>query len=108
MLVGLASMDLPIWIIRRQIVSAINIIVQTSRLRGGPRKITRISEITGMEGDTVSMQDLFVFEQSGVDEEGVAQGHFEACGIRPKCVDKLTSMGIRIPPSVFERRRLEF
>ena len=106
MMVGMANFDLPIWIIRRQIVSAISIIVQTARLRGGPRKIVRISEITGMEGETISMQDLFVFKQTGVDHNEVAQGHFEGCGIRPKCLDKLASMGIKLPQQMFDRRTL--
>ncbi len=106
MMVGMANFDLPIWIIRKQIVSAISIIVQTSRLRGGPRKIIRVSEITGMEGEIVSMQDIFVFKQTGVDANEVATGHFEACGIRPKCLDKLTSMGCKLSPQIFERKTM--
>ena len=106
MMVGMANFDLPIWIIRKQIVSAITIIVQTSRLRGGPRKIIRISEITGMEGEIVSMQDLFVFKQTGVDANEVATGHFESCGIRPKCIDKLTSMGCKLSPNLFDRKTM--
>ena len=106
MMVGMANFDLPIWIIRKQIVSAINIIVQTARLRGGPRKIIRISEITGMEGETVSMQDIFVFKQTGVDANEMAQGHFEACGIRPKCLEKLASMGCKLSPQIFDRKVL--
>lgn len=108
MMVGMNSFDLPIWIIRRQIVSAVDIVIQTQRLRGGARKITKISEITGMEGDTVSMHDLFVFRQTGVDENEVATGYFECCGIRPKCLERLQSMGITFPGNMFERRALEF
>ena len=108
MMVGMAGFDLPIWIIRRQIVDAVDIIIQTSRLTGGLRKIVKISEITGMEGDVVSMHDPFVFRQTGIDENGVAQGRFEACGIRPKCLDKLAAMGIHLPSELFERRTLDF
>src|SRR5206468_1082291 len=68
MMVGMAGFDMPIWIIRRQIASAVQIIVQAARMKGGPRKIIKISEITGMEGDVISMNDLFVFKQTGVDD----------------------------------------
>ena len=84
----MAGFDLPIWIIRRQIASAVQIIVQAARLSGGVRKIIKISEIIGMEGDVVSMQDIFVFKQTGVDEDRVAQGYFTAPGIRPKCLER--------------------
>ncbi len=76
MMVGMAGFDLPIWIIRRQIASAVQIIVQVARLPGGVRKVIKISEITGMEGDVISMHDIFVFKQTGVDEHRVAQGYF--------------------------------
>jgi pilus assembly protein CpaF len=104
MMVGMAGFDLPIWIIRRQIASAIHIVIQASRLPGGARKIVKISEITGMEGDVISMQDLFAFKQTGVDDDRVAQGYFYASGIRPQCLDRLESAGIRLPASLFERR----
>ena len=76
MMVGMAGFDLPIWIIRRQIASAIQIVVQVARLPAAVRKIVKISEITGMEGDVISMHDLFVFKQTGVDAAAVAQGYF--------------------------------
>jgi pilus assembly protein CpaF len=106
MMVGMAGFDLPIWVIRKQIASAINIVVQASRLMGGPRKITRISEITGMEGDVISMHDLFEFVQTGLDEKRVAQGHFRATGMRPECLAKLEACGVGLPPEMFERRKL--
>ena len=106
MMVGMAGFDLPIWIIRRQIASAVQIIVQAARLSGGVRKIIKISEIVGMEGDVVSMQDLFVFKQTGVDEDRAAQGYFFCTGIRPKCLDLFESAGIKLPPDTFERRIL--
>jgi pilus assembly protein CpaF len=104
MMIGMAGFDLPIWIIRRQIASAIQIVVQVARLPGGPRKVVKISEITGMEGDVISMHDLFAFKQTGVDDAGVAQGYFHATGIRPKVLEKLEAAGVRLPLELFERR----
>ena len=106
MMVGMAGFDLPIWIIRRQIASAVQLIVQAARLSGGVRKIIKISEIVGMEGDVVSMQDIFAFKQTGVDEDRVAQGYFFCTGIRPKCLDALESAGVSLPIEMFERRIL--
>jgi pilus assembly protein CpaF len=104
MMVGMAGFDLPIWIIRRQIASAVQIVVQVARLFGGVRRIVKISEITGMEGDVVSMHDIFAFKQTGLDANGVAQGYFFATGIRPKCLERLESCGVRLPTELFERR----
>jgi pilus assembly protein CpaF len=106
MMVGMAGFDLPIWIIRRQIASAIQIVVQVARLPGGGRKVVKISEITGMEGDVTSMHDLFLFKQTGVDDDGGAQGYFCTTGIRPHCLDKLETSGARVPVELFERRIL--
>jgi pilus assembly protein CpaF len=107
MMIGMAGFDLPIWIIRRQIASAVQIIVQVARLSGGIRKIIKISEITGMEGDVISMHDLFGFKQTGVDDERRALGHFFAGGIRPKILERLEAAGCRVPVQIFERRTLE-
>jgi pilus assembly protein CpaF len=104
MMVGMAGFDLPIWIIRRQMASAIQVVVQVSRLFGGARKVVRISEITGMEGDVMSMHDLFAYKQTGVDDNQAAQGYFFASGIRPKCLEKLEVCGVRLPVEMFERR----
>jgi pilus assembly protein CpaF len=106
MMVGMAGFDLPIWIIRRQIASAIHVVVQVARLPGGLRKVIKISEITGMEGDVISMHDLFGFTQTGVDEKHVAQGFFFASGIRPKCTERLDVSGAGLPMEMFERRIL--
>jgi pilus assembly protein CpaF len=105
-MVGMAGFDLPMWVIRRQIASAIHIVVQVSRLLGGSRKVTKISEVTGLEGDNFVMHDLFAFKQTGVDERQVAQGYFHATGIRPQCLDRLASFGVALPPEMFERRML--
>jgi len=93
----MAGMDLPLFAIRNQIASAVDIIVQQSRLRDGTRRITNITEVTGMEGDVVSMQDLFVFETQGqMDSLGRFKGHFKSTGIRPQCLDKIRNNGIAI------------
>jgi len=108
MMVGMAGFDLPIWIIRRQIASAVEIVVQASRLAGGVRKITQISEITGMEGEVISMHDIFKFKQTGLDENGRAVGDFYATGVRPHCLEKLEASGIQLPSDMFEHSRLSF
>jgi len=108
MMVGMAGFDVPIWTIRRQIASAIHIVVQAVRLTGGPRKIVRISEITGMEGDIITMHDLFVFKQTGVNEHRVAEGYFSTTGVRPNCLEQLASAGEHVPNEMFEQRILHF
>lgn len=104
MMVGMAGFDLPIWIIRRQIAAAVDLVVQVNRLPGGVRKVTQISEVTGMEGEIISMQDLFVYRQTGVDEQGVATGHFMSTGVRPYCLERLHARGINLPEDMFEHR----
>jgi pilus assembly protein CpaF len=107
MLIGMAGYDLPIWFIHRQIATAIDIVVQCARLSGGARKVIQVSEVTGAEGEVINMHDIFVFEQTGVDDNKVAQGIFRATGIRPHCLEKLSSNGQQIAPGLFERRILE-
>jgi pilus assembly protein CpaF len=107
MMVGMAGFDMPIWIIRRQIASAIQIVVQLARLPGGVRKVVKVSEITGMEGEVLSMHDLFGFKQTGVGEDGAAEGYFFATGIRPKCLERLEVSGAGLPVEMFERRVLK-
>jgi len=106
MMIGMAGFDLPIWIIRRQVASAIQLIVQVARLPGGVRKIIKISEITGMEGDIISMQDIFGFRQTGVDDDRMTQGHFFSTGIRPHCLERLEISGAGLSMAMFERRVL--
>ncbi len=105
-MVGMAGLELPLWVIRRQIASAIHIIVQTSRMLGGARKVVKVSEVTGMEGDNIVMHDLFAFKQTGVDEKRRAQGYFHTTGIRPQCLERLRALGAGLPPEMFERRIL--
>lgn len=106
MMVGMTGFDLPMWTIRRQIASAINIVVQTARLIGGPRKVTRISEITGMEGDVLSMHDIFTFKQTGLDEQRRAKGYFSATGIRPLLLERFEASGLAISAELFTERIL--
>ena len=105
-MVGMAGLELPIWVIRRQIASAVHVIVQVSRLQGGARKVIKITEVVGMEGDNLTSHDLFVFRQTGVDGERRAQGYFHTTGVRPHYVDRLTAAGFSLPMDVFERRVL--
>ncbi len=103
MMVGMTGVDIPVWTIRRQIASAIDIVIQVVRLTGGPRKIVTVSEITGMEGDIITMHDIFAFEQQGVDENGRAYGQFKATGVRPMCLEQLATAGMHIPTTLFEQ-----
>jgi pilus assembly protein CpaF len=103
----MAGMDLPIRAIREQMASAVDLICQQERMRDGTRKVTTITEVSGMEGDVITMTDLFVFEQTGM-ENGRIMGRMRPTGLRPKFMDKLESAGIQLPPSIFgigERRR---
>ncbi len=106
-MVAMAGFDIPPKALRSQIASAVNIVIQANRLVGGKRRVTRVTEITGMEGDVVQMHDLFVFEQKGVDGEGHAVGHFVCNGIRPKCADRIEHRGIRLPADLFGRRVMD-
>jgi pilus assembly protein CpaF len=106
-MVAMAGYDLPIRALRQQISSAINVIVQAQRLTGGKRKVTRVSEITGMEGDQIQVQDIFVFEQMGVDANGMAVGQFLVTGIRPKCLERIESRGISLPAELFLRKQIQ-
>jgi len=103
-LVNMSGCDLPLSAVRKQIASAVHLIIQASRLQGGPRKVTYITEIVGMEGDTIVMQDIFKFQQQGIGENGKAFGHFESTGVRPKCIEHLESGGVRLPNGLFAQR----
>jgi pilus assembly protein CpaF len=103
-MIMMAGFELPLKAMRTQISSAIDLIIQTSRLQGGPRKITHISEIVGMEQDTVVMQDIYRFDKEGVDEMGRAYGRFISTGIRPTFMPRLEAAGVRLPASAFRER----
>jgi pilus assembly protein CpaF len=103
----MAGMDLPVRAIREQVSSAIDVICQQERMRDGTRKVVTICEVSGMEGDVITMTDIFSFEQTGV-EAGKVIGRLRPTGLRPKFMDKIEATGINLPPSIFgvgERRR---
>jgi pilus assembly protein CpaF len=103
----MAGMDLPVRAIREQVSSAVDVICQQERMRDGTRKVTTVTEVSGMEGDVITMTDIFVFEQTGM-ENGKIMGRLRPTGLRPKFMDKIETAGINLPPSIFgigERRR---
>ncbi len=102
-LVLMAGFDLPVRAIREQMASAIDLIVQLTRLRDGTRRMTHVSEVQGMEGDVITLQDVFLFDYGmGVDEHGRFKGHLKATGVRPKFAEKLADLGIRLGQEVFQ------
>jgi pilus assembly protein CpaF len=103
-MIMMGGFDLPIRAMRTQIANAVDLIVQANRLQGGPRKVTHITEVVGMEQDTIVMQDIFKYQQEGVDERGKAVGNFIATGIRPTFMTRLESSGVRLPASAFRER----
>jgi len=100
-MVLMAGFDLPTRAIREQSSSALNVIIQVARLSDGTRKIVKVSEVTGMEGDTIVMQDIFLFEKRGLDPEGKILGQFRATGIRPKFLESIHTAGIHLPTEIF-------
>lgn len=100
-MVLMAGMDLPVRAIREQIASALDVIIHQARLRDGSRKVTYVTEVQGMEGDIITMQDVFVFEQTGRDENNKIIGSFKPTGIRPHFLDKLEANGIHLPNEIF-------
>jgi pilus assembly protein CpaF len=99
-MVLMAGMDLPVSAIRQQMASAIDVVVQQARLRDGSRRITQVTEVQGMEGEIITLQDVFVFEQEGI-EGGKVVGRIEPVGVRPKFMPKIEDAGIRLPPTIF-------
>lgn len=100
-MVLMAGMDLPVRAIREQIAGALDLIIHQSRMKDGTRKITHITEVLGMEGDTIVLQDLFTFKNEGIDYDGKIKGHFSSTGIRPYCSEKLEQYGIRLDSQWF-------
>ena len=105
-MVGMAGLNLPTKAMRQQISSAITAVIHVSRLTDGKRKVTSIQEITGMEGDIVTMQEIFVFEQTGIAPDGIVLGSFRATGIRPRFIDRLRTRGVAISDDIFDPTRL--
>jgi pilus assembly protein CpaF len=104
-MVGMAGMNLPTKAMRHQIASALSVVLQIARLTDGRRKIVSIQELTGMEGEIITMQELFTFRQTGVDDNGTVSGHFAATGVRPHFTDRVRSYGIELPDSLFDPTR---
>lgn len=104
-MIGMANLNLPHKAARQQIASAITVVIQGLRLIDGKRKITSIQEITGMEGDVITMQEIFAYKQTGVDQDGNIIGHFQATGVRPKFSDRLRAFGVTLPDAMFDPNR---
>jgi len=107
-MVSMAGLNYPVHVIRQQISSAMQLLIHLDRLTGGRRKVVRIEEITGMEGETVCLQDIFTFNQTGVDEQGYAAGQFMASGVAPQLLRKLRAEGVDLAPNFFHHRVLSF
>jgi len=105
-MVSMSGVNHPIRAIREQLSSALHVLVQLERMTGGKRRVVKIVEITGMEGDTVCLHDIFSFNKTGVDESGNACGNFEACGVRPLLLNRLQERGVKLAPDMFHRRVL--
>jgi pilus assembly protein CpaF len=101
-MIAMGNTNLPEKAMRQQIASAIQLVVQQTRLSDGSRRVTSIAEITGMEGDVITMQEIFAFEKLGINEEGRVLGRFRATGVRPKCAERLKAAGINLPAAMFE------
>jgi pilus assembly protein CpaF len=104
-MIAMSSLNMPELATRRQIASAIDVVLQVSRMSDGTRKVTSISEITGVEGDVVSMQEIFAFKKTGLAENGTVLGEFMATGIRPRLTERLAASGVNLPSSLFESTR---
>jgi pilus assembly protein CpaF len=101
-MVAMANLNLPERAMRQQIASAVNLVIQVTRLSDGTRKVTAITEVTGMEGEMISTQDIFVFDRTGLRRDGKVCGRFRATGIRPRCTERLLSFGVQLPGDMFE------
>src|SRR5881227_24144 len=101
-MIAMGATNLPERAMRQQIASAIQLVIQQTRLSDGSRKITSISEITGMEGDVITMQEIFLFEKVGITQDGKVVGRFRATGVRPKCCERLKASGIHLAADMFE------
>ena len=101
-MVAMANLNIPDRAVRQQTASAVNMVIQVNRFSDGARRVTSIAEITGMEQEVITMQEIYVFEKTGVNEGGKVMGHFRATGIRPKCAEKLITAGFRLSTEMFE------
>jgi pilus assembly protein CpaF len=106
-MVSMAGLNYPVQAIRQQTSSALNLLVHLDRMTGGARKVVNISEIVGMEGDMISLHDLFGFVQTDVDRSGIAEGYFECCGVLPRLLPRLKAEGLKLSNGLFRRRKLK-
>jgi pilus assembly protein CpaF len=104
-MIAMTNLNLPERAVRQQVASALNIVIQVSRMADGTRKVTSISEITGMEQDVISMQEIFSFQKTGIAPDGRVIGQFRATGVRPKCSEALAAVGCPLPMDMFENRQ---
>ena len=104
-MIGMTGMDLPLRSMRAQIASALHVVVQLERMSDGRRRLVSLNEITGMEGDVVTMQEIFRFKRLSTDPDGTIRGEFVASGIRPKFIDEFETRGIEITPDMFTPNR---
>jgi pilus assembly protein CpaF len=100
-MIGMSGIDIPARSSRAQIASAVNVVIQVARLADGRRKLVSISELTGMEGEVITMQEIFRFRQTGVSNDGIVQGRFEATGIRPRFLEQVMAHGIELSADLF-------
>jgi pilus assembly protein CpaF len=100
-MISMANMNIREKAMRAQIASALDLVIHVSRLSDGSRKLLAVSEITGMEGEIITMQDIFVFERKGIDENGKVLGRFKASGVRPRCTERLEAYGVRLDDALF-------
>jgi pilus assembly protein CpaF len=105
-MVSMAGVNLTTRGVRQQIASAVTVVLQVSRLPDGCRKLVSMQEITGMEGEIISMQEIFHFEQTGVDKDGKVLGHFCASGVRPRFAERLKMFGVPVPDDTFDPDRV--
>jgi pilus assembly protein CpaF len=105
MMVAMTGVELPISVIRQYVAAGINLVVHGSRLKGGPRRIMQVSEIAGIRDGQYVLEDVFGFEQTGVDAEGTAVGEFYATGYRPKCLARMKAAGVQVSDDLFVQRR---
>jgi pilus assembly protein CpaF len=105
-MISMGGIELPMKAIRHQFASAVDLIIQVNRLQGGPRKVTHITEVLNLEQDTVIMQDIFLYVQDGIDEDGRAYGHFESTGVRPAFMERFDAAAVQLPANLFAQRIL--
>jgi pilus assembly protein CpaF len=100
-MIAMANLNIPDRAVRQQVASAVNLVIQVTRLTDGTRRVTSIAEITGMEQDVIAMHEIFLFEQNGINEQGKVVGRFRATGIRPKSADRIAAAGYSLPMDMF-------